>query len=238
MLILLELPPFILANVADAVDHVFDLRLSIEAWFGAEDFHPGGRDNRAITWVRYYSGVEQHASPTASLRNVPCLWKRPESGCICLNVDGAVSSLTNMGSIGGLLWDHNGWWISDFQKGIGNCMPLQAELWAIFIGLQHAWDRGIKILQVQSDCKDAIQMLTSSLANVNSSSLVRAIVKLCKRGWSVDLIWIARSSNQAADALAKRADVSAFETTDLHSPLEFLRPLLSHDISSFTFDLA
>ncbi|KAL4360584.1 hypothetical protein GQ457_04G026920 [Hibiscus cannabinus] len=63
--------------------------------------------NRAITWTRYYSGVEQHAPPTASLRNAPCLWKRPESGCICLNVDGVVSSITNIGSIGGLLRDHN-----------------------------------------------------------------------------------------------------------------------------------
>ncbi|KAK8511320.1 hypothetical protein V6N11_046636 [Hibiscus sabdariffa] len=81
-------------------------------------------------------------------------------------------------------------------------------------------------------------MLTSPLANVNSSSLVRATVKLCKRGWSVDLIWIVRSSNQAADALAKRTDVSAFDTIDLHTPPEFLRPLLSHDVSSFSFDLA
>ncbi|KAK9041434.1 hypothetical protein V6N11_016536 [Hibiscus sabdariffa] len=81
-------------------------------------------------------------------------------------------------------------------------------------------------------------MLTSPLANVNSFSLVRAIVKLCKRGWSVDLIWIARSCNQAADALAKKADVSAFDTIDLLSPPEFLRPLLCHDISSFSFDTA
>ncbi|KAK8562005.1 hypothetical protein V6N12_049060 [Hibiscus sabdariffa] len=66
--------------------------------------------NRAITWARYYLGVDQQAPPTASLSNAPCLWKRPES-----------------------------------------------------------------------DCKEAIQMLTSPLANVNSSSLVRAIVKLCKR---------------------------------------------------------
>ncbi|KAK9034913.1 hypothetical protein V6N11_076965 [Hibiscus sabdariffa] len=127
--------------------------------------------SRAITWARYYSGVEQHAPPIASLRN-------------------------------------------------------------------HAWDRGIEILQVQSDCKEAIQMLTSPLANVNSSSLARAIVKLCNRGWSVDLIWIARSSNQAADALARRADVSAFDTIALHSPPEFLRPLLCHDISNSSFDLA
>ncbi|KAL4333989.1 hypothetical protein GQ457_07G016090 [Hibiscus cannabinus] len=93
-------------------------------------------------------------------------------------------------------------------------------------------------MQPKAIDESSIQMLTSPLANVNSSSLIRAIVKLCKRGWSVDLIWIARSSNQAVDALAKRVDVSAFDTIDLHTPPEYLRPLLSHDVSSFSFDLA
>ncbi|KAL4282362.1 hypothetical protein GQ457_03G021730 [Hibiscus cannabinus] len=178
--------------------------------------------------------------PSLFLSMLCQLWKSRNdfifnSTCwICLNVDGAVSSVTRTGSIGGLLRDYVGSWISDFQKRIGNCTPLQAELWAIFIGLQYAWDQGVEILQVQSDFKEAVQMLNAPLAGTNSFSLVRAIVKLFQRGWRVDIIWVARSGNQAANALAKNADFSALYTIHMHNTPEFLWPLLSHDASSFS----
>ncbi|KAK8582654.1 hypothetical protein V6N13_069426 [Hibiscus sabdariffa] len=81
-------------------------------------------------------------------------------------------------------------------------------------------------------------MLNAPLASTNSFSLVRAIVKICQRDWIVDIIWIARSGNQAADALATNADFSALDTIHLHSPPEFLWTLLSHDVSSSSFDPA
>ncbi|KAK8989992.1 hypothetical protein V6N11_064401 [Hibiscus sabdariffa] len=69
---------------------------------------------------------------------------------------------------------------------------------------------------------EGVQMLNAPLVSTNSFSLVRAIVKLCQRGWIVDIIWVARSGNQAADALAKNADFSALDTIHLHTPPEFL----------------
>ncbi|KAK8565585.1 hypothetical protein V6N12_059143 [Hibiscus sabdariffa] len=67
--------------------------------------------------------------------NIPCLldWSRSWLDlleCRC--------------SVGGLFCDQSGSWLSGFQKAIGIMQPLQAELWAILIGLQLAWDTGHK----------------------------------------------------------------------------------------------
>ncbi|KAK8985639.1 hypothetical protein V6N11_068887 [Hibiscus sabdariffa] len=192
--------------------------------------------NRAITWACYYSGIDQQTSLTVQTPCDPILWKRPEPGWTCLNVDGAVSSVNGTGSIGGLLRDHEGTWLYGFQKGIGMCNSLHVELWAIFTGLEFAWEHGIEILQVQSDCKEAVQMLNAIHAVSCPFPLVRAIAKLCQRGWVVDITWIARDGNRAADALAKSADSSDLTVVHLNSPPTFLLPLLLHDASCISFD--
>ncbi|KAE8694589.1 hypothetical protein F3Y22_tig00110777pilonHSYRG00051 [Hibiscus syriacus] len=97
---------------------------------------------RSIIWTRYY--VESKSQSTLSATSVHVLehWKAPNPGWISLNVDGAVSIHTGSGVVGGVFRDHEGAWVLGFNKTIGITQPLQAELWAIFIGIQIVWDHG------------------------------------------------------------------------------------------------
>ncbi|KAK8512106.1 hypothetical protein V6N11_069006 [Hibiscus sabdariffa] len=147
--------------------------------------------NRAITWARYYSGICQKNISIAVNRGTPIPWKHPDPGWTCLNVDGAVSTVTGAGAIGGMLRDLAGSWIFGFQKGI------------------------------ETYCKEAVQMLNSLHADNNPFALLRAMVKLRQRGWVMDIIWVARDGNQAADTLAKSADSSALDVFHFLRPHEF-----------------
>ncbi|KAK8993212.1 hypothetical protein V6N11_033315 [Hibiscus sabdariffa] len=91
--------------------------------------------HRALTWACYYSGSFPLRTPS--------------------------TPSTCSGAIGGLLRDHSGSWISGFQKSVGKCSVIQAELWAIYTGLIYAWDQGLSLLLVQSNSKDVVTMLNS-----------------------------------------------------------------------------
>ncbi|GMI66329.1 hypothetical protein like AT5G42905 [Hibiscus trionum] len=120
--------------------------------------------------------------------NIPPQWRHPESGWTCLHVDGAVSTSTNNAAVGGLLRDCSRQWISGFQRAIEKCKPLQTELWAILVGLQFAWNQGVEILQIQSDCAEAVKMVNAMHVDSSPLPLVRAIAKLRRNGWVTDII--------------------------------------------------
>ncbi|GMI86289.1 hypothetical protein HRI_002298200 [Hibiscus trionum] len=75
-----------------------------------------------------------------------------------------------------------------------------------------------EILEVQSDCKQAVKLVTDSDAGNSSFSLVRAIDKLRGRAWLTDIIWIPRDANRPADYLAKLADPTIDSLAFLEEP--------------------
>ncbi|KAE8719485.1 hypothetical protein F3Y22_tig00109957pilonHSYRG00251 [Hibiscus syriacus] len=116
----------------------------------SEEEDQGGEERRvmkrSITWTRYYYESMTISTTTKLITPTQVHWNAPDPSWICLNVDGLVSSATGFGSIGGVFRDHEGSWILGFNKSIGITSPLQAELWAIFIRLQLAWDNGFELL--------------------------------------------------------------------------------------------
>ncbi|KAK8996373.1 hypothetical protein V6N11_076610 [Hibiscus sabdariffa] len=109
---------------------------------------------------------------------------------------------------------------------IGKSSPLQAELWALFIGLKYVWDLGFMTLQVQTDGKEVVTMLNAMHADRSTFPLVCVIVKLRQKRWMTDIIWIPREGNRAADMLAKSTVSSALDMILLHTPPRCLIPLL------------
>ncbi|KAE8656312.1 hypothetical protein F3Y22_tig00117005pilonHSYRG00401 [Hibiscus syriacus] len=145
-------------------------------------------------------------------------WSTLPSGWMCLNTDDAVSTTNQTSSIGGVIRDPTGAWVTGFYKNIGVSSVLQAELWSIHEGLLIAWDSGISKLIVQSDSKQAIKMLTAYDRDLNPLSLVRTISVLSKRAWNISFKWIPRDCNKAADYLAKLAPPHCFNLTVVDSP--------------------
>ncbi|KAE8723863.1 hypothetical protein F3Y22_tig00011718pilonHSYRG00180 [Hibiscus syriacus] len=102
---------------------------------------------------------------------------------MCLNVDGVVSSTTKHGAISGVFRDNERSWILGFNKALGILQPLHAELWAIYVGLQIAWDHGFVFLVIQSDSMEVVNLLNKSDAHSSPFPLVRSIEKLRKQAW-------------------------------------------------------
>ncbi|KAK8624768.1 hypothetical protein V6N13_089654 [Hibiscus sabdariffa] len=87
------------------------------------------------------SGKQETTLPSIPPRERPIptsRWQEPEPGWICLNVDASATPNSSFGSIEGVFRNRTRSWILGFQKQIGVVSVLQAELWAIFIGLQIA----------------------------------------------------------------------------------------------------
>ncbi|KAK8514667.1 hypothetical protein V6N12_057564 [Hibiscus sabdariffa] len=168
---------------------------------------------RIIAWARSFHG--SISAPSAARDTAPSFanqvsWKAPEQGWVCLNVDGAVSLQSGFGAIGGLARDSLGDWLVGFSKPVGHSDALQTELWAIYTGLKFAWESGFRHLLVQSDCRQAIDLIYSNAASSSMLSLVRDITRLRRMDWEINIIWVPRDTNRAADIMAKLADTSDF----------------------------
>ncbi|KAE8672478.1 hypothetical protein F3Y22_tig00111841pilonHSYRG00327 [Hibiscus syriacus] len=96
-------------------------------------------------------------------------------------------------------------------KSIGVSTVLQVELWAIYVGLQVAWDYGLEIPQIQTDNKQVVNLLDDHNAIAHFLSLVRAITNMRKRAWITNILWIPREDNQVADNLTKTAPPRHFQ---------------------------
>ncbi|KAK9044065.1 hypothetical protein V6N11_072385 [Hibiscus sabdariffa] len=130
-------------------------------------------------------------------------WQPASSDFCTLNVDGAVALPSSMGTAGGLIRNNAGDWIVGFNKFVGISSPLQAELWSAYEGLRLAWSYDFERVQLQSDCAEAVALLSSPLLELHDLSLARAIACLLQRSWVVDFVQIRREANFVADSLAK-----------------------------------
>jgi hypothetical protein len=86
-------------------------------------------------------------------------WKPPSGAAVKLNVDG--SSLGNPGrsGFGGLIRDTNGNWLLGFSGSCGITTNINAELQAIFYGLEKAWSHGYRHVECESDCQSALKLI-------------------------------------------------------------------------------
>ncbi|KAK8477373.1 hypothetical protein V6N12_013818 [Hibiscus sabdariffa] len=184
--------------------------------------------NKGIFWAR--CDMESFLPPLIRSPDSRSLhWTGPEPGWVCLNVDATVSASTSFGSVAGLLLDQIGSWLSGFQKAIGVLQPLQAELWAVLIGLLFVWDQGFVFVQIQSDCAEAVKLIKADNAYMSPISLVHAIAALRQKAWATKITWIPRTSNFLADMLAKSVDPSSTDFHELDEPPVALMSLLSMD---------
>lgn len=94
-------------------------------------------------------------------------WCPPDVNWVKINTDGAASSRGNIATAGGLARNVHGIWLSGFQRSLGCCSALDAELWAILHGLQ--------LTLICGDCTVAINMIKAQQAGETMSTLIRQI---------------------------------------------------------------
>ncbi|KAK8626083.1 hypothetical protein V6N13_133735 [Hibiscus sabdariffa] len=137
--------------------------------------------SRVIAWSQHYSVVSATAHAQHTVRSVAASsWSTPSPPWFCLNTNGSVCSRSNYARSDDVIRDSNGAWIAGFGRGIGIADAFTAELWAIYDGLLLAWQLGLDLVQVQSDCSKAISALSNANAQHGHPTLLWTIHSLCQ----------------------------------------------------------
>ncbi|XP_028767839.1 uncharacterized protein LOC114725488 [Neltuma alba] len=154
------------------------------------------------TWRHFVQIQEMNLALNQSRGQVPA-WQPPPIGWFKLNVDGAMAMSKKMARCGGVVRDHMGNWVVGFSHYLATSSAQEAEEWAIYRGLQLAWDCGFKKIIIESDARNIVDLLKNSTINSRGSLLTMQISSLMRLDWSLELKAIPREQNQLADALAK-----------------------------------
>ncbi|PNX95042.1 ribonuclease H [Trifolium pratense] len=139
----------------------------------------------------------------------------------------------NLSGCGGLLRDNNDICLSSFARKIGSCDALHAEMWGMYIGMDLARRQGITHLQVESDSKVLVEMVTGNYNdNRNIPTLVRRIRDLTNLNWHVQINHTWREGNKSADWLANYSlTLNSFDLHVLETPPREFQSLLFYDSS-------
>jgi len=99
--------------------------------------------------------------------------------------------------------------------------------------MQLAWKHGFHHLQVKSDSKTLVDMITGKInINGNLSTLVRRIHELLKLNWQVQFNHTWREGNMSADWLANLSfSMDSFNFHVMDTPPNEVSSLLFDDIS-------
>jgi ribonuclease HI len=160
-------------------------------------------------------------------------WKQPQDGWFKLNCDGAHKSSINLSGCGGLLRNSYGICVSSFARKIGSCDALHAEMWGMYIGMDLARRQGITHLQVESDSKVLVDMVTGNCkVNGRIPTLIRRIRDLKTLDWQVQINHTWREGNRSADWLANFSlTLDSFDLHIVETPPRELRSLIFDDLS-------
>ncbi|KAE8735769.1 hypothetical protein F3Y22_tig00000340pilonHSYRG01599 [Hibiscus syriacus] len=197
-----DIPALALIVHQDAISHIVNIKPPcnndvadhpIWPWSKTLLFEPIERVIQcSVNWAIYYD----KPSPVTDSRQVHSqaepTWSKPLQSWASLNTDGAVSHIRRNGSIGGVIRNSD--------------------------GLLVAWNTGLKHFIVQSDCSQAINLLSVNNPMRSHHSLVRAIANLCSREWTIRFRWMARTGNKVADCLAKIPPLLHFNMVHYASP--------------------
>ncbi|CAN1799327.1 Putative ribonuclease H protein At1g65750, partial [Linum perenne] len=95
--------------------------------------------------------------------------------------------------------------LAAFAANLGVCSISRAEITGIVLGLEKAWEMGVRDIVVQSDSLCAVRLLSSDDSlDHQHATIVSKYKKLLDRDWRVELKHVYRESNHLADALASK----------------------------------
>jgi len=119
------------------------------------------------------------------------------------------------------------------RKKIGTCDALCAEMWGMYLGMQLAWRQGFHNLQVESDSKTLVDMITRKVKiNGNPPTLIRRIQDLLKLNWQVHFNHTWREGNKSADWMANFSfSLDSFNIHVMETPPSGILSLICDDIS-------
>lgn len=175
------------------------------------------------------SEVLKFSGMSRSINHV--VWQPPGNGWLKCNVDGVSKCGGHGAGCGDVIKDSTGNWIMGFALRLDDMGSLSAKLWSILKGLELAWERKYRQLVVESDAREAIDLIKRSRETSHPlDSLIRKTRHLVNREWEVVLSHTYREGNKVANHLALSARNTECGWRLLEGPPEELRCLLQNDL--------
>ncbi|CAN1146991.1 Putative ribonuclease H protein At1g65750 [Linum perenne] len=132
-------------------------------------------------------------------------WKPAQEPGFTLNTDGSVQVSAQRAAAGGCLRNSEGRVVDAFAANLGNCSITRAELTGVVIGLERAWDIGIRQIEVQTDSAVVVKLVSKDgLGEHQHATLIRRFMNLIRRNWQVSVKFIYWEANHLADSLANK----------------------------------
>ncbi|KAE8728272.1 hypothetical protein F3Y22_tig00004630pilonHSYRG00070 [Hibiscus syriacus] len=158
---------------------------------------------QSLAWTAHITATNPSSDAPSARCSTAIMWTPPPITWVCLNTDAIVGANTGLSCAGGVIRNREGGWLTGFNKLIGIVSPTHAELWAIYYGLQVAWDHGFESLKIQSNNLQEVHLLNDPAAANADLPIVQAISSLRNCCWMIELIWIHCEGNLVADSIAK-----------------------------------
>lgn len=130
-------------------------------------------------------------------------WKRPQSGFIKCNYDCNLQH-NERSRAAWIFRDEDGFYLGAGQSQQHIALsPLEAELQALLMSMQHAWSRGFQRVIFEGDNKTVLDLATRAQQNFGLHNWIRDI-KLWQAKFEIGSFqWIPRMGNHTADRLVK-----------------------------------
>ncbi|KAK5844853.1 hypothetical protein PVK06_000994 [Gossypium arboreum] len=156
-------------------------------------------------------------------------WRSPSHDWVKINMDGSTSMIDNWSTAEGVIRDSLENWNEGFIKHLGRCFIHNAELWAIFCGLEVAKLREYRKFIVKSDCLEAMECLTNKFGEGNSLSLVQKISMVKRCFQFVKFQFIQREGNVVANWIVRTCPRGESKLSIIDFPTFHVRKLLLED---------
>ncbi|KAK8705692.1 hypothetical protein V6N13_049286 [Hibiscus sabdariffa] len=130
--------------------------------------------------------------PVVATQSAIARWQLLSLGWVRLNVNGAVSLTAGAAAVEGVIRSDRGEWLYRFARSLGKCSVFSAELWGIFLGMKHAWNRRYRKVKIESDSLDAIQCIKRIDSRRVDSALIIVIREMLGREWEIELAYVPR----------------------------------------------
>ncbi|CAN1146990.1 Putative ribonuclease H protein At1g65750 [Linum perenne] len=153
----------------------------------------------------YQSVVDLKRSQGKEGTTTQIYWKPAQEPGFTLNTDGSVQVSAQRAAAGGCLRNSEGRVVDAFAANLGNCSITRAELTGVVIGLERAWDIGIRQIEVQTDSAVVVKLVSKDgLGEHQHATLIRRFMNLIRRNWQVSVKFIYWEANHLADSLANK----------------------------------
>ena len=86
-------------------------------------------------------------------------WELSNHGWVKLNCDRAAKGNPDFASARGTIWNEHGESMGGFTSNLGIATTLVVDLWTVIHGLNLAWDKGFRRVQVDTYSKEVVRLI-------------------------------------------------------------------------------